>query len=206
VEAPALEAMRFLKRIARIVPHGRMLDVGCGEGRHAIAAAKMGFKVSGIDFEPLAIERARRFARAKGTRGIDFRRASVFRLPFAEASFDVVLDFGCLHHQRKSDWAAYRASILRVLAPGGFFVLCVFSPKFELFRGSRRAWHIAQGAYRRRFTRTELRTLFGADFEILELAEQEDGGGFWHVLMRRKNKEVNKSQVDRSASRESRSR
>jgi len=185
VEAPALEAARVLKRLARIVPHGKLLDVGCGEGRHSILAAKLGFRVTGVDFEPQALERARRFARAKRARGIVFRRASVFRLPFAEASFDVVLDYGCLHHQKKSDWRAYRRSILRVLAPRGFYVLSVFSRRFRLFRGSRRPWHIAQGAYRRYFVPGEIRTLFGGDFEILELAEQEDGGGFWHVLMRR---------------------
>jgi SAM-dependent methyltransferase len=139
VETPALEAARVLKRLRRIVGRGRLLDVGCGEGRHAIAAAKMGFKVSGIDFEPRALERARRFARAKRARGIAFRQASVLRLPFAEASFDVVLDFGCLHHQKKSDWPTYRASILWVLAPGGFFVLSVFNRRFGLFGGTRRS-------------------------------------------------------------------
>jgi hypothetical protein len=72
-----------------------------------------------------------------------------------------------------------------VLAPGGFFVLCVFGRRFPLFQGSRRPWHIAQGAYRRYFAAGEIRRLFGADFEILELAVQKDGGGFWHVLMRR---------------------
>jgi SAM-dependent methyltransferase len=189
-EDPSLEAMRAFKKIARVTPDARLLDVGCGEGRHSLAAAKMGFKVSGIDYEALAIRRARQLARAKGVRGIDYQRASVFKLPFAAAAFDAALDFGCLHHQRKSDWARYRASILRVLAPGGFLVLCVFSPKFELFRGSRRAWQIAGGAYRHYFTKRDLRTLFGEDFEILEIAAQRDGGEFWHVMMRRKNKKT----------------
>ena len=123
-----------------------MLDAGCGEGRHAILAATLGFQVTAIDFEPMALKRARHFAKMKQANGIIFRKADIPRLPFTNSCFDVVLDYGCLHHQRKSDWSAYKTGILEVLRPEGFYVLSVFSPEFPLFRGSRRPWHIAQGA------------------------------------------------------------
>ena len=116
-----------------------------------------------------------------------FRRADVLRLPFSDDSFDVVLDYGCLHHQRKSEWAHYKANLLRVLRPQGWFILSVFTPRFRLFRGSRRPWHLAFGAYRRRFTPGEIKGLFGGEFDLLDLHEVKgEGGGFWHVLMRRK--------------------
>jgi hypothetical protein len=96
------------------------------------------------------------------------------------------LDYGCLHHQKKADWPVYKASVLRVLSPFGFFILSVFSPKFPLFRGSHRNWHIAQGAYRRCFTRADLLGLFGGEFEVLKMIEENGGQhGFWHVLFRR---------------------
>ena len=136
------------------------MDLGCGEGCHAIAAAKLGFRVTAVDYEPLALRRARRFARQAGARGIVFQKADALSLPFSDAGFDIVLDCGCLHHQKKSDWPAYRAGLLRVLKPRGFFVLSVFSPRFYLFRGRRRSWHIAQGAYRRYFTRKDVLELF----------------------------------------------
>ena len=186
VDAPSPEAVRFLKRLRRRALGGEVLDVGCGEGRHAIAAARLGFKVTGIDYEPRALERARRFARARHVRGVTFLRADVFRLPFARARFDVAIDYGCLHHQRKSDWPAYRSSILRVLKPEGFYVLSVFSPEFRFFRGSRRSWHITHGAYRRCFTRAGIAGLLGRDFDLLKLTpERGKGRGFWHVLARR---------------------
>jgi len=186
VEEPNPHIVDFLKRLRRLAPGGHLLDIGCGEGRHSIAAAQLGFKVTAIDFEPLALARARRFARIKGARGIVFREASVFRLPFADGRFDIALDCGCLHHQKKSDWAAYKAGILRVLKPEGFYVLSVFSPKFRMFRGRRRSWHIAYGAYRRYFTRKEMVELFGRDFEIVALAEERGGeSGFWNALLRR---------------------
>jgi SAM-dependent methyltransferase len=187
VDEPSPYAVAFLRRLKRMVPNGRLLDIGCGEGRHAIAASRLGFVVTAVDLEPLALRRARRFAEDKGARGIVFRRADVLRMPAPAMPFDVVLDYGCLHHQKKSDWAAYRAGVLRVLSPGGFFILSVFSPKFSLFRGRSKNWHIAQGAYRRCFTRKDILGLFGREFQVLEMIEENGGHGFWHVLFRRRN-------------------
>jgi len=187
VEEPSAYAVHFLKRVQGLVAGGRLLDVGCGEGRHSIAAAQLGFRVVGVDYERLALKRARRFASRKGVMGITFREGNLFDLPFPEASFDVVLDYGCLHHQRKGDWPAYKAAVLRVLRPEGFFVLSTFSRHFHMFRGSRRSWHIAHGAYRRCFSRKEIVGLFAREFAIMEIAEErEEVRGFWHVLMQRR--------------------
>jgi ubiquinone/menaquinone biosynthesis C-methylase UbiE len=185
-EEPSAFAVRFLDRLKRLVPGGTLLDVGCGEGRHAFAADERGFQVTAIDYEALALQRARRVARIKQVKKIVFRKADVFDLPFPGASFDIILDYGCLHHQKKTDWPAYKASLLRVLKPQGFYVLSVFSPRFRYFHGSRRPWHIALGAYRRYFRREEIAKLFGRDFRIMELTEERGkNGGFWHVLMKR---------------------
>jgi SAM-dependent methyltransferase len=186
VEDPSPYAVKFLARLKGIIPNGRLLDLGCGEGRHAIAASRLGFRVTAVDYEPLALRRARRVAEIKGSRGIIFRTAEILHLPAPGTPFDVVLDYGCLHHQKKADWPAYRASVLRVLSPRGFFILSVFSPNFPLFHGSRRSWHIAQGAYRRFFTRGDLLGLFGGEFEVLDMIEEDSGHGFWHVLFRRR--------------------
>jgi ubiquinone/menaquinone biosynthesis C-methylase UbiE len=188
-EKPSSHAVGFLMRLRRSAAGERLLDLGCGEGRHAIAAAKLGFRVTAVDYEPLALRLARRFARQAGARGIVFQKADALSLPFSDEGFDIVLDYGCLHHQKKSDWPRYRAGLLRVLKPRGFFVLSVFSPRFQMFRGRRRPWHIAQGAYRRCFTRKDVLELFGRDFEIVGFVEEKDGQrGSWHVLMKRRQK------------------
>ncbi len=188
VQKPSPYALAFLKRVRRKFPSGLLLDIGCGEGRHCFAARRLGFTVTGVDFEPLALERARRIAARRLIKGIHFLKANVFYLPFSPASFDVVLDYGCLHHQRKSDWRTYRASVLRVLRPGGVYILSTFSPAFHLFRGRGQPWHIAYGAYRRCFTRRQIIDLFERDFEILSIVEERAGRGFWHALMQRRNK------------------
>ncbi len=184
IEQPSTSAVAFLKLARKRFAGGKLLDIGCGEGRHSFAASHLGFKVTGIDYEALAVNRARQLARMRHVKGVRFQKANVFSLPFPTSSFDVVVDYGCLHHQRKSDWVAYRASVMRVLKPHGFYILSVFSPKFRFFRGQARPWHIANGAYRRCFTRHDIIKLLGRHFEILAMLEEKgDGRGFWHVLM-----------------------
>lgn len=186
-EKPSRWAVRFLRQVRRRVPAGRLLDVGCGEGRHSLAASQLGFEVTGIDYQPLALRRARRLAAIRRVEGIRFRRMNALSLSCRPFSFDVVVDWGCLHHQRKADWPVYLAGILRVLKPGGFYILSAFSPRFRFFQGARRPWHIALGAYRRCFTRPEILRLFGNHFEILKIEEERgEGRGFWHVLMKRR--------------------
>jgi SAM-dependent methyltransferase len=185
VDMPSPCVVEALKRLKNQVSGGTLLDIGCGEGRHSIAAARLGFRVTGVDYEPLALKRARRFAVAKSAAGIRFRKGDVFSLPFRDASFDIVIDCGCLHHQRKRDWAAYRANLLRVLRPGGFHLLSVFSPRFRLFSRSRRQWQIAFGAYRRYFRRRDILDLFSRHFDILDIQEDR-AGGFWNLTMQRR--------------------
>jgi ubiquinone/menaquinone biosynthesis C-methylase UbiE len=189
VDEPSPYTVNFLERLMQLVPGGKLLDVGCGEGRHSFAAAQLGFRVTGIDYEPLALERARSFAKVKNMEKVRFRLADFFSLPFPDSSFDILLDCNCLHHQRKTDWPAYKASLLRVLKPQGFYLLSAFSPRFHLFRSSRRKWHIAYGAYRRCFTVEDILELLGSDFELLQMVEQKGrGGGFWHTLTQKRGR------------------
>jgi SAM-dependent methyltransferase len=162
--------------------------LGCGEGRHCLLAAQMGFLPTGVDYEPLAIQRAQANARRAGLASrIHWLVADIFALPFAPASFDMVLDYGCLHHQKNSDWPRYRAAITRVLKPDSYFLLSVFSTASRVFGPQKRPWHLAHGAYRHFFAAKDLNRLFDQDFDFLSLEEErDDARGFWHALMRRR--------------------
>jgi ubiquinone/menaquinone biosynthesis C-methylase UbiE len=185
---PSPYAVEFLRHVKKHLRGGALLDLGCGEGRHALAAARLSFRVTAVDYEPRALDRARKIAAESATPHIEFLKADALRLPFPPASFDVVLDYGCLHHQLKSDWPGYKQGLLRVLKPEGFYILSVFSPAFRMFRGATRPWHIAQGAYRRCFTRQDLAELFEDAFEFIAMTEQTGRqGGFHHCLMRRRD-------------------
>jgi ubiquinone/menaquinone biosynthesis C-methylase UbiE len=108
-------------RLARIAPGEAVLDVGCGTGGLAIAAARAvgpSGSVVGIDPSPEMVGRARAKARRAGS-AATFRTAAVEALPFPDASFDVVT-FSLVLHQLPSD-AFHRGMVeaRRVLRPGG---------------------------------------------------------------------------------------
>lgn len=181
-------AADHLAALAQAAPRARLLDLGCGEGRHCLLAAEMGLLPTGVDYEPLAIERAVENVRRAGCEErVQLLVADLFALPFRPHCFDALVDYGCLHHQRKADWRRYRAAAKAVLKPRGWFVLTVFSTHFAVFGRQARRWHLAHGAYRRFFTAEDLRDLFADDFDFIHLTEECDGPrGFWHVLMQRK--------------------
>lgn len=187
-DEPSPYVAQNLAKVARVAPGGRLLDLGCGEGRHCLVAARMGFMPTGVDYEPLAIQRAQKRAQQAGLLDrVDFVVADIYALPFPRSAFDVLLDYGCLHHQKKSDWSRYQAAVLLMLKPGGHFLLSTFSTAFRTYGPQERSWHLAHGAYRRFFTAEDLHQLFDRDFEFLSLEEERDDvRGFWHALLARK--------------------
>lgn len=54
-----VDANRFVREHCERLPVGDALDLGCGEGRNALWLARLGWRVNGVDFSPVAIERAR---------------------------------------------------------------------------------------------------------------------------------------------------
>lgn len=184
---PSPYVLDSLTHLSRPGKRACLLDLGCGEGRHTLAAARLGFWAYGIDYEPLAIHRARLAASQAGLEGrVRFLVADLFALPLTPSSFDVVLDYGCLHHIRKCDWTGYRSAVLSVLKPGGHYLLSVFSTRFHVFGPTpKRHWHVAYGAYRHFFNKRQLLGFLGRRFAVLSLAEERDGErGFWHLLAR----------------------
>jgi SAM-dependent methyltransferase len=187
---PTTEPSDFVVKFFRIMksrfPWARVLDIGCGEGRHTLLAALHGFHAIGLDYQPMAIERALRFAKEKGmTDGFCFLVGDVFHLPFQEKSFDVLIDFGCLHHVKKNDFPSYLDSVLRLLRPHGYFLLSCFSTRFKHHAGERRTrnWLVHRGHYDRFFRRRDFKALFGRDFDQLDYNLERDGLYVFHQLL-----------------------
>ncbi len=111
-----------VQALARLLPPGRALDLGCGFGRAAIFLARLGWQVTGIDFVPRAIAVARRRAAAAGVE-IAFYEAPVTDLGFLEPPFDLALDVGCLHSLDAPGQAAYAAALRRLLPDMAYYLL-----------------------------------------------------------------------------------
>jgi ubiquinone/menaquinone biosynthesis C-methylase UbiE len=111
---------------AAIRPREDVLDVACGTGNAAIRAALAGGRVIGVDLTPELLDRGSRVARMYGV-DLELREGDAEELPFADASFDVVLStFGAMF---APDHGRTAAEIVRVLRPGGRFVLCNWTPE-----------------------------------------------------------------------------
>jgi SAM-dependent methyltransferase len=107
--------------VATLAP-GRALDLGCGYGRSAIYLASLGWDVDGIDFVEAAVQEARARAQREGARA-RFHRASVTDLSFLTGPYDLALDVGCLHSLDAAGCAAYRDELVRLVRPGGQYLL-----------------------------------------------------------------------------------
>jgi SAM-dependent methyltransferase len=101
----------------------RLLDVACGPGYVAAAAARLGCSVVGIDFSSEMITLAKEMNKHANA-DLQFREGNAENLAFSDASFDaVVMNFGMLH-LALPDKAL--AEAFRVLRPGGRFAFTVW--------------------------------------------------------------------------------
>jgi ubiquinone/menaquinone biosynthesis C-methylase UbiE len=103
-----------------------VLDVAAGNGNATLAAARHFASVTSTDYVPALLERGRERARAEGLE-VTFETADAEALPYADASFDVVLStFGVMFapdHDKAS------AEMLRVCRPGGRIGLASWTPQ-----------------------------------------------------------------------------
>jgi SAM-dependent methyltransferase len=116
---------------------GRVLDVGCGTGEHALLAAAHGATVTGVDLAPRAIEAARAKAADRGL-AVRFEVGDALHLERLGKRFDVVLDSGVFHVVDDADRPRYVASLAAVVRPGGRYHLLCFSERTPGDWGPRR--------------------------------------------------------------------
>lgn len=119
------DAPEFLRKLTKgFKGTERVLDIGCGTGTNAVYLAKLGFKVTALDF----VEKALKFAKKNAEKAnvhIDFVHADIFNWKVPQ-TFDIILDSGCLHNFRGSQREKYKNIVLRLMNNKSYFILAHF--------------------------------------------------------------------------------
>ena len=119
IEVPA--TLSLLKNIKG----KKVLDLGCGTGRHTSEMKNMGAEVWGLDISSKMLEIAK-----KEVQEVDFRLGSAYRLPYKSGFFDIVLAGLVVHYFEDLDRAF--GEVYRVLKKNGTFVFSISNPIFNV--------------------------------------------------------------------------
>jgi SAM-dependent methyltransferase len=139
------EAERGLLRLipADEIAGRTFLDIGCGSGLHALAAARLGAKrIRAVDIDPQSVATTREVLSSMAPQSDwSAETVSVFDLdPDEIGRFDVVYSWGVLHHTGDLDGAMRRAAAL--VAPGGLFTFALYRATYlDRFWVAEKRWY-----------------------------------------------------------------
>ncbi len=113
----------------RQAPFGRVLDLGCGTGIHAVNLAKRGWEVTGVDISPKALARARERADEAGVKAT-FLEGDLTNLDALElgSGFHLLLDFGAIHGMTDEERVAVARGINAVADDDAVLLMLAFEP------------------------------------------------------------------------------
>lgn len=159
----------------------RVLDLGCGTGRHMVFFSEKGFQMYGLDASEHALQLAKLWLDKSSLQGELRQHKMECRFPYDDDFFDAVISIQVIHHNKISDIMYTIREIERVLRKGGIAFVSVAVLKEErLFPDS--DWALSEiepgtyipqkgpesGILHHYFTPDELRSAFSG-FDILEM-------------------------------------
>lgn len=173
----------------------RVLDLGCGAGRHSILLGKIGFQVVALDVSETALKMLEARLKAASIDNVTLVKHEMWELPFVDNYFDGVVCTNVLHHGRLVEIKRAIREVHRVVRRGSSaFVVALSVADFRKGNGKmleRNTYVFTKGEERgiihHFFTNQELRSCF-RKFKILSFEERlipvEEGGNRAHFLVK----------------------
>lgn len=184
-----------LPRVAKFLKKEKakkVLDLGCGAGRHVVYLSEKGFDVYGIDDSKSGIGLTRKWLKQLGLKA-NLKVGSFFKkLPYKNDSFDAIISTWAIHHGKEKQVKYCIKEIERVLKPKGIIYISVTStfkgrPVEEKKQIEPRTWIVTKGLEKgvphHIFTKKMIKSYF-KNFEILDL--HKDSMKHWCILGRLK--------------------
>lgn len=139
---PAIEMPYLVERWGSM-DFCRILDNGCGPGRHSIYFAQKGFCVTGLDQSETALSHLSGWAQEENL-SIYTVSGSIFSLPFPENYFDGIIDYNVSYHTDTAGFLRAIAELHRVLRPGGECYITLLSQSAPSFISAPPEAHLDQ--------------------------------------------------------------
>jgi len=170
----------------------KVLDLGCGAGRHSILLAKNGFEVIGIDISKSALKMANRWTRKERLGNVAFVRATMTNVPLKDCCLDAVISVSVIHHGFKKDIETTVKEVYRTLQKNGKFLANLASAKDSRFgkgqRLARNTYLILESYEKDRFeelhhflTKQEVSRLLHG-FTRTQLGVAKEKPNYWEIL------------------------
>ncbi|MEM3695992.1 MAG: class I SAM-dependent methyltransferase [Candidatus Bathyarchaeia archaeon] len=107
---------------------GRVLDLGCGAGRHLIYMANQGFETHGIDISETGLNTTKQRLKKQNLEAQIIKCHMKF-LPYINSCFDTVICLHTLYHQKFKDMQETLSEIQRILKKKGFLLVNLLSKR-----------------------------------------------------------------------------
>jgi len=120
----------------------RVLDLGCGTGRHLIYLAKQGFDVYGIDISKHGIEIANKWSKEENLKA-HLKIGDIYRkLPYENNFFDAIVSTKTVHHGKIENIRKLIKEMERILKPHGLIFITVTKRKSKKEIPKEKLWKI----------------------------------------------------------------
>lgn len=170
----------------------KVLDLGCGAGRHCILLASSGLEVIGLDISKNALKMARQWVLKEKLENVAFVRATMTDIPLSDRCLDAVVSVSVIHHALKKDIMAIVSEVHRILNKNGWFIANLASvndPRYGTGQMlEKNTFLILEGYEEKRFgelhhffTKQEALRLL-RPFSKVKVTSLEDKPNYWKII------------------------